>query len=228
MVDSGATGLAFIDQDFARLHGFLLTPLTPSVAVEVIDGRLISSGKITHLATAHMAIHEHSENLSMLVTQLGHYPLVLGTPWLDLHDVGLRFSSLTVSFGSKYCLDHCAPGVLSVQAISSALPERAVPSIALVSASTYIRLTRQARRKGLQIFSLSIQEVESVLDRTDPHALEDIRRSVPPDYHEFLPLFLPQTHRALSPHRQYDHATMLLDNTSPPFGLLYALSRHEL
>jgi Reverse transcriptase (RNA-dependent DNA polymerase) len=210
------------------LHGFPLTPLTPSVALEVIDGRLISSGKITHLATANKAIYEHSENMSMLVTQLGHYPLVLGIPWMERHDVGLRFPSRTVSFGSQYCLDRCAPGVVSVQAISSALPERAVPSIALVSASTYIRLTRQARRKGLKIFSLNIQEVESALDRTDPHALEDIRRSVPPEYHELLPLFLPQTHRAVPPHRQYENAIMILDNASPPFGPLYALSRHEL
>jgi RNase H-like domain found in reverse transcriptase/Reverse transcriptase (RNA-dependent DNA polymerase)/Integrase zinc binding domain/Integrase core domain/Chromo (CHRromatin Organisation MOdifier) domain len=228
LIDSGATGLAFIDQDFACFHEIPLTALSKSLALEVIDGRPIASGKITHLTVANMAIHDHSENLPMLVTRLGHYPLVLGIPWLERHDVGLRFSSRTVSFGSQYCLSHCSPGVVSVQAISSALPERPVPSIALVGASSYTRLARQAIRKGLQLFSLNLHEVNAALSDKEADMREEARRIVPPQYHEFLPMFLPQLHRALPPHRPYDHAIPLRENSTPPFGPLYSLSRNEL
>jgi hypothetical protein len=86
----------------------------------------------------------------MFFTRLGHYPVVLGITWLELHDVGLRLSSRTVSFGSQYCLNHCARGVVSVQGITSELPEKPVPSIALVAASTYARLARKAAQEGLQ------------------------------------------------------------------------------
>ncbi|KAG0134926.1 hypothetical protein HOY82DRAFT_480689, partial [Tuber indicum] len=49
LIDSGATGYAFIDKDFARRHHLLLYQLKESIHLAVIDGRPISSGAITHL-----------------------------------------------------------------------------------------------------------------------------------------------------------------------------------
>jgi predicted aspartyl protease len=80
LIDCGATGYAFIDQDFANSHELPLRPLKIPRALEVIDGWKISSGDITHLAEAHLSIHEHRERLPMFVTKLGHYPIVLGIP----------------------------------------------------------------------------------------------------------------------------------------------------
>jgi hypothetical protein len=68
----------------------------------VIDGWKISSGDITHLAEAQLHIQEHRERLPMFVTKLGHYPLVLGIPWLKLHDVTIHFASNLITFGSQY------------------------------------------------------------------------------------------------------------------------------
>jgi hypothetical protein len=45
--------------------------------VEVIDGRPIKSGDITHIAKVGMKIWNHGEQLSVFVTKLGHYPIVL-------------------------------------------------------------------------------------------------------------------------------------------------------
>jgi hypothetical protein len=129
LIDSSATRMAFVDQEFARYHNISQTLLKIPRHLEVINSRPISSGEITHLATVNMSIQEHSENISMFAARLCHYPVVLGIPWLNLHDVGLRFSSRTVSFDSQYCLNHCAPCVTSKQVITSALPERPIPSI---------------------------------------------------------------------------------------------------
>mgnify|MGYP003492337063 CR=1 FL=1 len=82
LIDSGATGFAFVDNDFARHHNLPLTPLEHPLQLEVIDGRPIMSAHITQLAVAKMLIHEHSETLPMFFTRLGHYPIVLGIPWL--------------------------------------------------------------------------------------------------------------------------------------------------
>ena len=107
LIDCGATGIAFIDEDFAHHHQLPLTPLQYPRSLEVIDGRPISSGDITHLANTHLSSLEHHETLPMFVTKLGHYPVVLGIPWLELHDVVIRFSSRTLRFGSQYCASHC-------------------------------------------------------------------------------------------------------------------------
>jgi hypothetical protein len=99
LIDCGATGIAFMDQDFARHHQIPLQELKEKKQVEVIDGRPIESRDITHIAKVGMKIQEHKEQLSMFITKLGHYPIVLGIPWLRLHDVAVRFASNTVTFG---------------------------------------------------------------------------------------------------------------------------------
>ena len=109
LIDSGATGIAFIDKDFAHHHQLPLVPLKNPRSLEVIDGRPISSGDITHSTTITLSINEHQEELPMFVTKLGHYPIVLGIPWMDLHDINIRFRSRTVTFGSQYCSTHCTP-----------------------------------------------------------------------------------------------------------------------
>ena len=120
LIDCGATGIAFVDEDFARHHQLPLTPLQHPRSLEVIDGRPISSGDITHVANTHLAILEHQETLPMFVTKLGHYPIVLGIPWLELHDVAIRFSSRTLTFGSQYCTSYCnrAPTVVHAHSLA--------------------------------------------------------------------------------------------------------------
>jgi len=121
LIDCGATGIAFVDQDFVRHHQLPLTPLQYPRSLEVIDGRPISSNDIRHIANTHLAILEHQETLPMFVTKLGHYPVVLGIPWLELHDVVIRFSSRTLTFGSQHCTSHCnrAPTVVHAHSLVS-------------------------------------------------------------------------------------------------------------
>ena len=77
LIDCGATGIAFMDQDFARNHQIPLQELKEKKQVEVIDGRPIESGDITHVAKVGMQIQEHKEQLPMFIMKLGHYPIVL-------------------------------------------------------------------------------------------------------------------------------------------------------
>jgi len=101
LIDCGATGIAFMDQDFARHYQIPLHELKEKNQVEVINGRPIESGDITHNPKVGMKIRGHGEQLLMFVTKLGHYPIVLGIPWIRLHDVAVRFASNIVTFGSQ-------------------------------------------------------------------------------------------------------------------------------
>jgi hypothetical protein len=60
LIDCGATGMAFMDQDFARHHQVPLQEIKVKKQVEVIDGRAIASGDITHIAMVGMQIQEHN------------------------------------------------------------------------------------------------------------------------------------------------------------------------
>jgi hypothetical protein len=164
----------------------------------------------------------------MFVTKLGHYPIVLGIPWLKQHDVAIRFASNLVTFGSQYCSAHCNDRAVTVRGTSEQPPEpltgNAAPlSIAMIGP---IPLTRQAKRNRLLINAISLYEINKALDKgKDEAKITDI---VPPEYHKFLPLFSETEANKLPPHRPYDHRIPLKDGFTPPFGPIYSLSRTEL
>jgi hypothetical protein len=123
LIDCGATGISFMDQDFAHHHKVPLQELKEPREVEVIDGRTSESGDITHLTKVETGIHDHKKQMPMCVMKLGHYPIVLGIPWLRLHDVPVRFALNIVTFGSQYCITHCQGNTTTVQGVSVEPPE---------------------------------------------------------------------------------------------------------
>jgi hypothetical protein len=123
LIDCGATGIAFVDQDIVRQHQIPLQELKEKTQLEVINGRPIESGDITHIAKVGINIQDHKEQLPMLVTKLGHYPIVLGIPWLWLHNVAVHFASNTVTFDSQYCITHCHDAPVTVQGVTEEPPE---------------------------------------------------------------------------------------------------------
>jgi hypothetical protein len=80
LIDTGVTGFAFIDEDFTRRHTIKTHPLKSSRHLEVIDGRHIQSGAITHIVHLTLNINRYVENSPFFVTKLGHYPIILGIP----------------------------------------------------------------------------------------------------------------------------------------------------
>jgi hypothetical protein len=226
LIDCGATGIAFMDESFARRHQVPLEKLSQPRVLEVIDGRPIESGAITHLAWVIMEIERHREKIPMFVTKLGHYPLVLGIPWLRLHDVRIGFASNQVCFESEYCLAQCVPEgkPVGIQGISIDPPER--PNISMIGAAPLLTLHK---KKKLEVFSLSLYEINQALKEPgDGPVTVDIRKIVPEHFHEFLPLFDKARADQLPPHRPYDHTIPLKEGTTPPYGPLYSMSRNEL
>ena len=98
----------------------------------------------------------------------------------------------------------------------------------MIGATAYRRFARKAAKEGLKHFSLIFYEFNTALGQKSAPTPEEVRNLVPTEYHEFLPMFLAQTHRALPPRRPYDRAIPLKENTTPPFGPLYGLLRNEL
>jgi len=242
LIDCGATGIAFMDQDFARHHEVPLKELKEKRQVKVIDGRTIESGDITHLAEVIMDIQDHKERIPMFITKLGHYPIVLGIPWLRLHDVAVRFASNTVTFGSQYCITHCQSTPVTVQGVTEEPPEPVYEekrfwtadirkprpfrgNIVMLNGASFFRTVKQGK---LTIFKASLYDINKAIEAKDLKE-EPLERVIPKQYHEFLLLFSKVLADRLPPHRpSIDHEVRLREGETPSWGPLYKMSREEL
>src|ERR1700753_2640896 len=95
IIDSGAMS-CFIDIQFCKNRGFKLIRKQKPITVEVIDGREISSGAITHEARLCLSIASQTEETVFNVMKLGHNDLVLRIPWLERTNLKIDWVSKTI------------------------------------------------------------------------------------------------------------------------------------
>ena len=89
LIDSGGTDIAFMNEFYAREYSLLVYPLSNFRTLTMVDGRPIAGGILTHYTWTFMKIDDHIEQLPMLFTSFGHYPVILGVKWARLHGVKL-------------------------------------------------------------------------------------------------------------------------------------------
>lgn len=237
LVDSGANGIAFIDRDFAQKNNFELEVLRNPRRLEVVDGRLSVAGRITHLTRISIDMQGHREILPCFLTKLSHQPIVLGIPWLKLHDAAVSWKKNTLTFDPKSCHEMC--GIeqrIEIRGISkqdqelkstNATRETPTLDICMIGASPFLYLTDKARRrpKEFTVFAASLEDIEKALA---PKEKIDPKEKLPTEYHEFLDVFSQKEASKLPPHRSYDHKIQLKEGSEAPFGPLYDMSRDEL
>jgi len=122
LIDSGATGYAFIDKAFAERYNFPLFELKEPRPWTVIDGQPVSSGAITQIIKIGLSINNHHEMIPAFVTTLGGYHLTLGIPWLNHHNVKIDFASNSLTFEYEYCLKNCVNDITIAYGIEEELP----------------------------------------------------------------------------------------------------------
>lgn len=60
--------------------------------MEVLNGKPIGFGDITHSANLGMTMLDHREQLPMFDKKLGHYAIDLEITWLESHDMVVQFA----------------------------------------------------------------------------------------------------------------------------------------
>ncbi|KAH0606496.1 uncharacterized protein H6S33_003330 [Morchella sextelata] len=218
LIDTGCSGFAFIDETFACHNNLPFLPLKSPRTLEVIDGQPTSSGQITHLCYLPLSIDSHHESIPFFVTKLGSYPLVLGIPWLQLHDATLRFKDNSILFDSEYCKRKCNSPAIPVPIRGITPP----PRFHLISSAA---LCCFARRDKLQIFSTTIKEIDQAMGEP---LKKDWRNRVPTRYKRFHKMMDEKFADEMPLRRRYDHQIPLKEGKEPPFGPLYGMSREEL
>jgi hypothetical protein len=238
LIDCRATGIAFMDQDIARHHKVPLNEHKEKRQVEVIDGWIIESGAITHLAEVGMNIHDHKERIPMFVTKLGHYPILLGFPLLRLHDVTVRFASNTVTFGSQYSVNHCQDSPVMVQGVTEEPPapvyeekklwtadiQKPSPFRGNIVMLNNLSFFSTVKLGKLVLFMASRYDINKAIEAKDlkEKPLEEV---IPKQYHQFLPLFNKVLADRLQPHRHnINHEVRLREGKVPSWGPVKALT----
>jgi hypothetical protein len=101
LVDYGATS-SFIDQTFVAQHNIHVVKKLTHVPVEVIDGRTIAFGAITHGTTPlEFYIGKHTKKIVLNIISTPHHPIILGLPWLEVHNPIIDWRSRTLTFTTQ-------------------------------------------------------------------------------------------------------------------------------
>jgi hypothetical protein len=231
MVDCGATS-QFIDQDFALKNGLKLRRKAVPEVLTVVDGRTSVAGDLTHEVTIQLLIDQHLENVVFQVTKLGSVPLILGKTWLRRHNPLIDWTNNTVNFRSAWCQAHCLPHRHEAPEPSRATPAASSFSISMIGAAGY---TIAARQKHSISFVATIRDLFPEDDDDNDNVpgdskqdMEQLRKLVPPEYHDHLLLFTKKEADKLPPHRYIDHEIPLEEGAKPSFGPLYSMSASEL
>jgi len=194
LIDSGATGDAFIDKASAERPNFPLFELEEPRPLTLIYRQPVSSGAITHITKIGLSLNNHHEMIPAFVTKLGGYHLTLGIPWLKHYDVKIDFASNSLAFESEYCLKKCFNDVTIAYGIEEEFPH------------------------FLRAYAAQCALGHKVLDK------DEVPQIHPNQYDKFLHLFLEKTEDKLPPHGRFDHEIPLHPGFVPPFGPIYGLS----
>ena len=186
-------------------------PLCQPCIVTVISGRVTSSGVMTQFVRVPLVIDNHIETTNMFVTKLGHYPVILGISWLQLHDPHIHWKANTLTFNLTHCLSHCLtasksttvyglsviPKLLLPYAHLSArvplsipldtkIPEDLPRSTLDIAAIGAVPFDLWVKHYPMEVFAVSLRDIKKALE---PKKHINPAVKLPKEYHKFLDAF---------------------------------------
>jgi len=238
LVNSGAGG-TFIDQNFARTKGFCLQNLEHPITVYNVDGTLNKRGTIVHFVETNVKIGERTQEIQFLVSGLGHQKIILGFPWLEKENPVIDWKKATLDWPPeerirkpKYRLQsqnhkHTSRPIIEeiyddddqfnspVNPISNDEPNLILPiNEEPCSGDSCPQINAT--------FTASAQFAQKEKKPTIPAA-----ELVPPEFHEFLPLFDKKASERFPESRSWDHKIELKEGFIPKAFKKYNLTPAE-
>ena len=104
LLDSGAMGM-FMDRQTVARHGFKLQKLERLIAIRNVDSTNNSRGTITHQVECNVFYKGHMERMRIDVCNLGKTEVILGMPWLAVHNPEINWETGEVKM--TRCLPLC-------------------------------------------------------------------------------------------------------------------------
>ncbi|RYF06361.1 MAG: hypothetical protein EOO77_27005, partial [Oxalobacteraceae bacterium] len=233
LLDTGCEGYAFMDHAWAKEHRLPIHTLRRPFKLYGFADESEDAWTIRHYTRCDLKTGDHMEKgVPLFLTRLAHYPIVLGTPWLEKHNPTTDWAGSTIVFQSDYCRAHCnmpsRPSTIRMHSrnISPDLrsPDRRVALQEIGIEEVSLNACRRYGRRGYNLFIATIEDIDRILSSEE----EELKAQLPIALHDFADVFSPQLAERLPPHRPYDHDIKLKEGAELPFGPLYAMSRDEL
>ena len=106
LLDTGATGIAFINLAMARhvcdVLQISFIQLAKPKPIRRFDGK--PTPPITHAIYSTLTVQGHTKLLALfLITKLGQHPLILSKPWMQKHGIILDMSCDKLTFWPGHC-----------------------------------------------------------------------------------------------------------------------------
>jgi len=174
---------------------------TTSRRVLTVDGSEVTGGPVTHDAQVHLTINHHEEDIRLHCITIGNTPIILGLPWLKVHDPVIGWKNHTMKFHS----DHCAKKCLPSSPRANTVPE-----------------------ENWEISETDPWEVcQTVIDKIKETSRTS-KKAIPPEYHELLDVFTEQEPTTPPPHHTQDYHIPLEEGRTPPYEPLRPLNEDKM
>ena len=201
LLDSGASA-CFLDKEFARRHKIPLVIKCKLVHAEVIDGRPLLSGSVTHESKPIEVVFEnHSSFVIFNIIRTPSNPVVFGLSWLEKHNPSIDWRLRKMTFP----IDHSE---------SKPIRRSRTKKPLFLGARAFVRSSKQG--------------TPFIIYATPTSGEKTSTTSIPEQYKEFEDVFQKKSADMLPEHRPYDCAIELQEGAQPPFGPIYNLSQTEL
>jgi hypothetical protein len=176
LIDCGASE-NFIDKAYTAANGIPTQRKAIPRRVLTVDGSEVAGGPVTHDVQVDMTIHHHEEEIRLHCITIGNAPVILGLPWLKLHNPTIDWRAHRLSFHSDKYAERCLTASPQATAVAE---ERATEQ--------YYRKTPDADEREDDPWEICNTIMEKIKETAKevPGKPEDI---VPKEYHEFLGVF---------------------------------------
>ncbi|KAI2647139.1 Transposon Tf2-6 polyprotein [Labeo rohita] len=107
IIDSGAA-LNLIHKDIVKKYDIPTQPCIPPIKIKAINDTLIDHGIHCQTRTVKLQIGLlHQENITLYVVDSPKYEVILGFPWLSIHDPTISWFEGELTHWSQFCLQNC-------------------------------------------------------------------------------------------------------------------------
>ncbi|KAI2644715.1 Retrotransposon-derived protein PEG10 [Labeo rohita] len=109
MIDSGAA-LNLINKDIVKKYNIPTQPCIPPIQIKAINDTLIDHGIHYQTKTVKLQVGLlHQENITLYVVNSPKYEVILGFPWLSIHDPAISWFQGELTHWSQFCMKNCFP-----------------------------------------------------------------------------------------------------------------------
>ena len=224
IIDCSATG-NFIDPGLTSLTEFPLQKLKRPIRAYNVDSTTNSKGNIEWETHVNLLFPKHTENVRLMVLNLGRKQIILGMPWLKKWNPIIDWIAKRITIPRPVNRRDVAPLHECLPSWTDSLvPQRYI--LRWLGMDTDLKTACRFKKRKAWLARESIGKVTistQIAQETKPH-----ETTLPDWCKDFEDVFSEKTHDKLPPHRPYDHVIDLKPGFTPKIAKIYSLNPQEM